>query len=156
MAGETANSNEIVIPSVTRVFSKAKALYIYLRDYDQGDAPVNPLLAYATFYLDGRKAFETTAIESVDATLNRLKTMPLRFSVPLNMLAERHAAPTVSLVISQFKRAIRSLTSHMVFAPFRNSVGAGKDWGLSLATPVIVKYRDDKTDTRTELEQWIR
>jgi 2,3,4,5-tetrahydropyridine-2-carboxylate N-succinyltransferase len=36
------------------------------------------------------------------------------------------------------------------------SVGAGKDWGLSLATPVIVKYRDDRTDTRTELEQWIR
>lgn len=36
------------------------------------------------------------------------------------------------------------------------TVGAGKDWGLSLATPVIVKYRDDKTDTRTELESWIR
>lgn len=36
------------------------------------------------------------------------------------------------------------------------SVGAGKEWGLSLATPVIVKYRDDKTDARTELEQWIR
>ena len=34
-------------------------------------------------------------------------------------------------------------------------VGAGEDWGLSLATPVIVKYRDDKTDARTELEQWI-
>jgi hypothetical protein len=25
-----------------------------------------------------------------------------------------------------------------------------------LATPVIVKYRDDRTDTRTELESWIR
>jgi 2,3,4,5-tetrahydropyridine-2-carboxylate N-succinyltransferase len=36
------------------------------------------------------------------------------------------------------------------------TVGAGKDWGLSLATPVIVKYRDGKTDARTELEQWIR
>jgi len=36
------------------------------------------------------------------------------------------------------------------------SVGAGKEWGLSLATPVIVKYRDDRTDTRTELETWIR
>jgi 2,3,4,5-tetrahydropyridine-2-carboxylate N-succinyltransferase len=36
------------------------------------------------------------------------------------------------------------------------TVGAGKDWGLSLATPVIVKYRDDKTDTKTELEAWIR
>ena len=29
-------------------------------------------------------------------------------------------------------------------------------WGLSLATPVIVKYRDSRTDTRTELEAWIR
>lgn len=32
----------------------------------------------------------------------------------------------------------------------------GRDWGLSLATPVIVKYRDSSTDTRTELETWIR
>jgi len=38
----------------------------------------------------------------------------------------------------------------------RVSVGAGAEWGLSLATPVIVKYRDDKTDARTELEAWIR
>jgi 2,3,4,5-tetrahydropyridine-2-carboxylate N-succinyltransferase len=36
------------------------------------------------------------------------------------------------------------------------TVGAGQRWGLSLATPVIVKYRDDRTDTRTELEAWIR
>ena len=34
--------------------------------------------------------------------------------------------------------------------------GEGPRWGLSLATPVIVKYRDDRTDTRTELENWIR
>jgi 2,3,4,5-tetrahydropyridine-2-carboxylate N-succinyltransferase len=36
------------------------------------------------------------------------------------------------------------------------TVGAGKEWGLSLATPIIVKYRDEKTDARTELERWIR
>jgi len=36
------------------------------------------------------------------------------------------------------------------------TVGDGAAWGLSLATPVIVKYRDAKTDTRTELERWIR
>lgn len=36
------------------------------------------------------------------------------------------------------------------------TVGAGREWGLSLATPVIVKYRDDRTDARTELEAWIR
>ena len=32
----------------------------------------------------------------------------------------------------------------------------GRGWGLSLSTPVIVKYRDSRTDTRTELESWIR
>jgi 2,3,4,5-tetrahydropyridine-2-carboxylate N-succinyltransferase len=36
------------------------------------------------------------------------------------------------------------------------TVGPGRDWGLSLATPVIVKYRDDRTDARTELEAWLR
>jgi 2,3,4,5-tetrahydropyridine-2,6-dicarboxylate N-succinyltransferase len=36
------------------------------------------------------------------------------------------------------------------------TVGKGVAWGLSLATPVIVKYRDARTDTRTELERWIR
>jgi 2,3,4,5-tetrahydropyridine-2,6-dicarboxylate N-succinyltransferase len=36
------------------------------------------------------------------------------------------------------------------------TVGAGVEWKLSLATPVIVKYRDEKTDHRTELERWIR
>ena len=34
--------------------------------------------------------------------------------------------------------------------------GKGPEWGLALATPVIVKYRDSRTDTRTELEAWIR
>jgi 2,3,4,5-tetrahydropyridine-2-carboxylate N-succinyltransferase len=32
----------------------------------------------------------------------------------------------------------------------------GRGWGLSVATPIIVKYRDEKTDVRTALEQWIR
>ena len=36
------------------------------------------------------------------------------------------------------------------------SAGAGREWGLSLATPVIVKYRDEKTDARTELERLVR
>jgi 2,3,4,5-tetrahydropyridine-2-carboxylate N-succinyltransferase len=36
------------------------------------------------------------------------------------------------------------------------TIGAGKEWGISLSTPVIVKYRDEKTDARTELERWLR
>lgn len=34
--------------------------------------------------------------------------------------------------------------------------GRGKEWGLALHTPVIVKYRDDKTDERTRLEGSLR
>jgi 2,3,4,5-tetrahydropyridine-2-carboxylate N-succinyltransferase len=34
--------------------------------------------------------------------------------------------------------------------------GPGKDWGLAVATPVIVKYRDEQTSARTALEEWIR
>jgi 2,3,4,5-tetrahydropyridine-2-carboxylate N-succinyltransferase len=36
------------------------------------------------------------------------------------------------------------------------SRGAGKEWGLSLYTPVIVKYRDEKTDARLQLEDFLR
>jgi 2,3,4,5-tetrahydropyridine-2-carboxylate N-succinyltransferase len=34
--------------------------------------------------------------------------------------------------------------------------GKGPEWGLSLATPVIVKYRDATTDERVQLADWLR
>ncbi len=34
--------------------------------------------------------------------------------------------------------------------------GPGKEWGLSLQTPVIVKYRDEKTDASAALEDALR
>jgi 2,3,4,5-tetrahydropyridine-2-carboxylate N-succinyltransferase len=34
--------------------------------------------------------------------------------------------------------------------------GHGREWGLAVNTPIIVKYRDERTDARTALEQWIR
>jgi len=36
------------------------------------------------------------------------------------------------------------------------TTGPGLDWGLSLAAPVIAKYRDSKTDTRIQLEHLLR
>ena len=36
------------------------------------------------------------------------------------------------------------------------SAGPGKDWNLSIYTPVIVKYRDAKTDARLQLEDLLR
>ncbi|PWT97161.1 MAG: 2,3,4,5-tetrahydropyridine-2,6-dicarboxylate N-succinyltransferase [Terriglobia bacterium] len=34
--------------------------------------------------------------------------------------------------------------------------GPGKDWGISVYTPVIVKYRDTKTDAKIQLEDLLR
>jgi 2,3,4,5-tetrahydropyridine-2-carboxylate N-succinyltransferase len=34
--------------------------------------------------------------------------------------------------------------------------GNGSQWNISLYTPVIVKYRDEKTDRAIELEEWLR
>jgi 2,3,4,5-tetrahydropyridine-2-carboxylate N-succinyltransferase len=36
------------------------------------------------------------------------------------------------------------------------SAGWGKELGLSLQTPIIVKYRDERTDLSTALESWLR
>jgi 2,3,4,5-tetrahydropyridine-2,6-dicarboxylate N-succinyltransferase len=45
-----------------------------------------------------------------------------------------------------------------VVVPGSRAVSAGKaaEWKLSLYTPVIVKYRDASTDSRVELEEWLR
>ena len=38
----------------------------------------------------------------------------------------------------------------------RSTSGWGREQGLSLQTPVIVKYRDERTDLSTALESWLR
>ncbi len=44
-----------------------------------------------------------------------------------------------------------------VVVPGSRAVTKGKaEWNLSLYTPVIVKYRDDKTNRGIELEEWLR
>lgn len=45
----------------------------------------------------------------------------------------------------------------VVVAGSRNiQSGKGKEWGISLYTPVIVKYRDAKTDAKIQLEDLLR
>lgn len=45
----------------------------------------------------------------------------------------------------------------MVVAGARSiSRGKAAEWGLSVYTPVIIKYRDEKTDKGVELEDLLR
>jgi VWFA-related protein len=88
--GEAANplvqDGQKLIPSVTRVFSKSRDMYVYLQAYEQGAASVQPLVAYVSFYRAQRKAFETQPMEVTGGLNNRLKTMPLSFSIALHQL----------------------------------------------------------------------
>jgi VWFA-related protein len=75
-----------LIPSVTRVFSKSKDMYVYLQAYERGAATIQPLVAFVSFYRGQTKAFETPPLEVSDGVDNKLKTVPLRFSLSLNKL----------------------------------------------------------------------
>jgi VWFA-related protein len=88
--GETVNplvhNGQKLIPSVTRVFSKSRDMYVYLQGYEQGVPSVQPLVAFVSFYRGPTKAFETQPIEVADGLNSRLKTLPLSFRIALNQL----------------------------------------------------------------------
>jgi 2,3,4,5-tetrahydropyridine-2-carboxylate N-succinyltransferase len=70
--------------------------------------------------------------------------------------------PVYDLVRGEVYRASAELPlvipSGAVVVPGSRAVtsGVGKEWGLSLATPVIVKYRDEKTELSLALEELLR
>jgi len=82
-----------LIPSVTRVFSTTREVYVYFQAYKQapGDpaAPkpaAQPLFAFVSLYAGGNKAFETPPAAIVPNGASRLGTMPLSFSLGVNGL----------------------------------------------------------------------
>jgi 2,3,4,5-tetrahydropyridine-2-carboxylate N-succinyltransferase len=72
------------------------------------------------------------------------------------------STPLYDLVRGQVYKAIDDkpleVPENAVVVPGSRAVkkGQASDWNLSLYTPVIVKYRDEKTDQRIELEEWLR
>jgi len=76
-----------LIPSVTRVFSRSRDLYVYLQAYERTATTMQPLVAFVTFYRDGVKALETAPLPVTDGLDPKSKAIPLRFSVPLEKLS---------------------------------------------------------------------
>jgi 2,3,4,5-tetrahydropyridine-2,6-dicarboxylate N-succinyltransferase len=72
------------------------------------------------------------------------------------------STPLYDLVKSEVYRATvdtpLEVPEDAVVVPGSRAVrkGAAAEWNLSLYTPVIVKYRDEKTDQGIELEDWLR
>jgi len=77
-----------LIPSVTRVFSKERDLYVYLQAYGQGatGAPSKTFVAFVSFYQGQTKVFETQPMAVTPAATARLGTVALSFSIGLNQL----------------------------------------------------------------------
>jgi len=75
-----------LIPSVTRVFSKSREMFVYLQAYEPGVDTARPLIAFVSFYRLQDKAWETPPIKVTETLGNRLKTMPIKFSIPLDGL----------------------------------------------------------------------
>ena len=49
-ANPLVQDGQKLIPSVTRVFSRSRDMYVYLQAYEPGAAEVKPLVAFVTFY----------------------------------------------------------------------------------------------------------
>jgi VWFA-related protein len=75
-----------LIPSVTRVFSKSRDLYVYLQAYERAVTTVQPLIAFVSFYQGKTKVFETHPMEAGSTMNNSINTLPLRFTVGLEPL----------------------------------------------------------------------
>ena len=75
-----------LIPSVTRVFRRNREMYVYLQAYEQDAPSVQPLVAFVSFYRAQSKAFETQPKEVIEVWNNRIRTVPINFSIDLNQL----------------------------------------------------------------------
>ena len=104
-----------MIPSVTRVFSKSRSMFVYLQAYEGATAAptapvaapatagaktaavvatpvadtlttIRPLIAFVSFYKGQQKVYETQPMEVSPLVNTRLQIAPMNFTVDLNSL----------------------------------------------------------------------
>ena len=85
-ADPLVQNGEKLIPSVTRVFSKGRSLYVYLQAYEQASATAQPLMGYVSFYQGQTKVYETQPVEVSPSPSAKVETAPLNFTVDLSQL----------------------------------------------------------------------
>jgi hypothetical protein len=75
-----------LVPSVTRVFSTGRDLFVYLQAYQPGAETMRPMMAFVSFFRGAEKVFETPPM-SMDGPMDaRSKAIPMRFSLPIGKL----------------------------------------------------------------------
>ncbi len=69
-----------LVPSVTRVFSKSRDMYVYLQAYEPRRGDDAAACGIRQFYRGQIKAFETSPLPVTDGLDPQLKALPLRFA----------------------------------------------------------------------------
>jgi VWFA-related protein len=78
---------EKLVPSVTRVFSRSREMYVYLQAYQRGAQTTQPLVAFVTFFRGTDKVLETQPLAVTEGLNARSKAVPVRLSVPMDGLS---------------------------------------------------------------------
>lgn len=80
-----------LVPSVTRVFTSSRNIYVYLQAYKphpDGTPPsTQPLMAFVSLYSAGEEVFKTAPIAVEPNAATRLGVVPLNFDLGANRLA---------------------------------------------------------------------
>ena len=75
-----------LIPSVTRVFTRSRDLYVYLQAYEREALTTQPLAVFATLSREGEDPVELPAFVVSDGLDVKSKAVPIKLSVPLDRL----------------------------------------------------------------------
>jgi VWFA-related protein len=94
-----------LVPSVTRVFSKTKDLFVFLQAYERKYESMQPLVAFVTFYRGEEKAFETKPLAITEGIDPKSKAIPMRFTVPLQDLPPGRYEVQVSVLEPQGQKS---------------------------------------------------
>jgi VWFA-related protein len=99
-------NGEKLIPSVTRVFNRGRAIYVYFQAYKQSPTPATePLFAFVTLYRDGKRMFASQPESVVPNGASRLGTMPLSFDLGVRSLAPGEYECQVTILDPTTKQA---------------------------------------------------
>jgi len=94
-----------LVPSVTRVFSRHRDIYVYLQAYEPYSIEMHPLIAFVSFYDRDRKVWESQPVKATECSGDRLKTTALQIQLQLGGLSPGKYDSQVTVLDPQGQRA---------------------------------------------------
>ena len=107
IANPLIEDGQKLLPSITRVFSKDREMYVYVQAYERDVTVAQPLIAYAAFFRGEAKVFETAPFvvrEGMPVKTHGVP-VPIKLTVPLGMLPTGDAVVQITLLDPSTQKA---------------------------------------------------